>query len=423
MQKQKEKNKMYLDLKEKKSLIVLVLAVALVIGTIAYYTHKSSVLSSSLKADGSNKVEEIESLRDSYLSPSKKQVTVGFSKREVSNNDEFDILVNQTGDIKLQDIMEKEDYDYLVYRYFEIKYNKLLDKKQEIAKLDEALEKEEKIGLNLLENKKITKQQYKDILVNLKKDFEKKKEPLFDGLEYIKNKSISLNRGKIKQIALDFKKDRNSYEKLSENSRNRSLLFSQLFGKNYRDSHKSLAYDLNKILESKNKITLLDLFSNVELEIKFETELIDRLDRVKKIKYQLEYLIENTANRTDILELEKERNAVSKEQVLIKKLVYNLDIQTPFKLDMEYRVLNYQILKSDDKNEIIELINKFKNLRYENGRNVVYQKTIDELLAKKSREDQLLNDYEIRMEEYRIKKEKEKQALKDFVFENALNKK
>lgn len=414
---------MYLDLKEKKSLIVLVLAVALVIGTIAYYTHKSSVLSSSLKADGSNKVEEIESLRDSYLSPSKKQVTVGFSKREVSNNDEFDILVNQTGDIKLQDIMEKEDYDYLVYRYFEIKYNKLLDKKQEIAKLDEALEKEEKIGLDLLENKKITKQQYKDILVNLKKDFEKKKEPLFDGLEYIKNKPISLNRGKIKQIALDFKKDRNSYEKLSENSRNRSLLFSQLFGKNYSDSHKSLAYDLNKILESKNKITLLDLFPNVELEIKFETELIDRLDRVKKIKYQLEYLIENTANRTDILELEKERNAVSKEQVLIKKLVYNLDIQTPFKLDMEYRVLNYQILKSDDKNEIIELINKFKNLRYENGRNVVYQKTIDELLAKKSREDQLLNDYEIRMEEYRIKKEKEEQARKNFVFENALNQK
>lgn len=90
---------------------------------------------------------------------------------------------------------------------------------------------------------------------------------------------------------------------------------------------------------------------------------------------------------------------------------------------MEYRVLNYQILKSDDKNEIIELINKFKNLRYENGRNVVYQKTIDELLAKKSREDQLFNDYEIRMEEYRIKKEKEKQALKDFVFKNALNKK
>ncbi len=414
---------MYLDLKEKKSLIVLVLAVALVIGTIAYYTHKSSVLSSSLKADGSNKVEEIESLRDSYLSPSKKQVTVGFSKREVSNNDEFDILVNQTGDIKLQDIMEKEDYDYLVYRYFEIKYNKLLDKKQEIAKLDEALEKEEKIGLDLLENKKITKQQYKDILVNLKKDFEKKREPLFDGLEYIKNKPISLNRGKIKQIALDFKKDRNSYEKLSENSRNRSLLFSQLFGEYYRDSHKSLAYDLNKILESKNKITLLDLFPNVELEIKFETELIDRLNRVKKIKYQLEYLIENTTNRTDILELEKERNAVWKEQDLIKKLVYNLDIQTPFKLDMEYRVLNYQILKSDDKNEIIELINKFKNLRYENGRNVVYPKTIDELLAKKSREDQLLNDYEIRMEEYRIKKEKEKQALKDFVFENALNQK
>ncbi len=414
---------MYLDLKEKKSLIVLVLAVALVIGTIAYYTHKSSVLSSSLKADGSNKVEEIESLRDSYLSPSKKQVTVGFSKREVSNNDEFDILVNQTGDIKLQDIMEKEDYDYLVYRYFEIKYNKLLDKKQEIAKLDESLEKEEKIGLDLLENKKITKQQYKDILVNLKKDFEKKREPLFDGLEYIKNKPISLNRGKIKQIALDFKKDRNSYEKLSENSRNRSLLFSQLFGEYYRDSHKSLAYDLNKILESKNKITLLDLFPNVELEIKFETELIDRLDRVKKIKYQLEYLIENTTNRTDILELEKERNAVWKEQDLIKKLVYNLDIQTPFKLDMEYRVLNYQILKSDDKNEIIELINKFKNLRYENGRNVVYPKTIDELLAKKSREDQLLNDYEIRMEEYRIKKEKEKQALKDFVFENALNQK
>lgn len=414
---------MYLDLKEKKSLIVLVLAVALVIGTIAYYTHKSSVLSSSLKADGSNKVEEIESLRDSYLSPSKKQVTVGFSKREVSNNDEFDILVNQTGDIKLQDIMEKEDYDYLVYRYFEIKYNKLLDKKQEIAKLDEALEKEEKIGLDLLENKKITKQQYKDILVNLKKDFEKKKEPLFDGLEYIKNKPISLNRGKIKQIALDFKKDRNSYEKLSENSRNRSLLFSQLFGEYYRDSHKSLAYDLNKILESKSKITLLDLFPNVELEIKFETELIDRLDRVKKIEYQLEYLIENTANRTDILELEKEENAVSKEQVLIKKLVYNLDIQSPFKLDMEYRVLNYQILKSDDKNEIIELINKFKNLRYENGRNVVYQKTIDELLAKKSREDQLLNDYEIRMEEYRIKKEKEEQARKNFVFENALNQK
>ncbi|RXI48014.1 hypothetical protein CRU99_01780 [Malaciobacter mytili] len=414
---------MYLDLKEKKSLIVLVLAVALVIGTIAYYTNKSSVLSSSLKADGSNKVEEIESLRDSYLSPSKKQVTVGFSKREVSNNDEFDILVNQTGDIKLQDIMEKEDYDYLVYRYFEIKYNKLLDKKQEIAKLDEALEKEEKIGLDLLENKKITKQQYKDILVNLKKDFEQKKEPLFDGLEYIKNKPISLNRGKIKQIALDFKKDRNSYEKLSENSRNRSLLFSQLFGEYYRDSHKSLAYDLNKILESKDKITLLDLFPNVELEIKFETELIDRLDRVKKIKYQLEYLIENTANRTDILELEKERNAVWKEQDLIKKLVYNLDIQTPFKLDMEYRVLNYQILKSDDKNEIIELINKLKNLRYENGRNVVYQKAIDELLAKKSREDQLLNDYKIRMEEYRIKKEKEEQARKNFVFENALNQK
>lgn len=414
---------MYLDLKEKKSLIVLVLAVALVIGTIAYYTHKSSVLSSSLKADGSNKVEEIESLRDSYLSPSKKQVTVGFSKREVSNNDEFDILVNQTGDIKLQDIMEKEDYDYLVYRYFEIKYNKLLDKKQEIAKLDEALEKEEKIGLDLLENKKITNQQYKDILVNLKKDFEKKKEPLFDGLEYIKNKPISLNRGKIKQIALDFKKDRNSYEKLSENSRNRSLLFSQLFGKNYSDSHKSLVYDLNKILESKNKITLLDLFPNVELEIKIETELIDRLDRVKKIKYQLEYLIKNTANRTDILELEKERNAVWKEQNLIKKLVYNLDIQTPFKLDMEYRVLNYQILKSDDKNEIIELINKLKNLRYENGRNVVYQKTIDELLAKKSREDQLLDDYKIRMEEYRIKKEKEEQARKNFVFENALNQK
>jgi len=310
---------MYLNLKEKKSLIVLVLAVALVIGTIAYYTHKSSVLSSSLKADGSNKVEEIESLRDSYLSPSKKQVTVGFSKREVSNNDEFDILVNQTGDIKLQDIMVKEDYDYLVYRYFEIKYNKLLDKKQEIAKLDEALEKEEKIGLDLLENKKITKQQYKDILVNLKKDFEKKKEPLFDGLEYIKNKPISLNRGKIKQIALDFKKDRNSYEKLSENSRNRSLLFSQLFGEYYRDSHKSLAYDLNKILESKNKITLLDLFPNVELEIKFETELIDRLDRVKKIKYQLEYLIENTANRTDILELKKERNVVWKEKDLIEK--------------------------------------------------------------------------------------------------------
>lgn len=414
---------MYLDLKEKKSLIVLVLAVALVIGTIAYYTHKSSVLSSSLKADGSNKVEEIESLRDSYLSPSKKQVTVGFSKREVSNNDEFDILVNQTGDIKLQDIMEKEDYDYLVYRYFEIKYNKLLDKKQEITKLDEALEKEEKIGLDLLENKKITKQQYKDILVNLKKDFEKKKEPLFDGLEYIKNKPISLNRGQIKQIALDFKKDRNSYEKLSENSRNRSLLFSQLFGEYYRDSHKSLAYDLNKILERKNKITLLDLFPNVELEIEYETELIDRLDRVKKIKYQLVYLIENTANKTDILELKKERNTVWKEQDLIKKLVYNLDAQTPFKLDMEHIVLNYQILKSDDKNKIAELINEFKNLRYENGRNGVYQNTIEQLLVKKSREEQLLNDYEIRMEEYRIKKEKEEQARKNFVFENALNQK
>ena len=414
---------MYLDLKEKKSLIVLVLIVALVIGTIAYYTHKSSVLSSSLKADGSNKVEEIESLRDSYLSPNKKQVTVGFYKREVSNNDEFDILVNQTGDIKLQDIMEKEDYDYLVYIYFEIKYNKLLDKKQEIAKLDEALEKEEKIGLDLLENKKITKQQYKDILVNLKKDFEKKKEPLFDELEYIKNKPISLNRGQIKQIALDFKKDRNFYEKLSENSRNRSLLFSQLFGKNYRDSHKSLVYDLNKILESKNKITLLDLFPNVELEIKYETALIDRLDRVEKIQSQLKYLIENTTNNIDLTELKKELKITYQETNLIKKSVYNLDVQTPFKLDMEYRVLNYQILKSDDKNKIVELINKFKNLRYKNGRNVVYQKTIDELLAKKSREDQLLNDYEIRMEEYRIKKEKEEYARKNFISKNYLNQK
>jgi len=86
-------------------------------------------------------------------------------------------------------------------------------------------------------------------------------------------------------------------------------------------------------------------------------------------------------------------------------------------------VLSYQLLKSNDNNQTSLLINKLKNLKNDYGRNVTSQKTIDELLAKKSREDQLLNDYEIRMEEYRIKKEKEKQALKDFVFENALNKK
>jgi hypothetical protein len=319
----------------------------------------------NIKVDESNKIAVIERLRDEYLSP-----------RGSSEN--FDIIVKQLDDLKLQDILVVEDYNYLVYRYFETKYNDLLELKRIVERIDKSYDEKYAFALEQLKNKEITQNQFDNNMVLLKTEQHKDKQQWLKAIDYQKQEPFTITKKALRQIAVDFDKDRDSYEKLSTNHKNRSLLLSQVL--DYIKA-KYLHEDLKKVLAAKqgSKITLKEMFPYFELEIELKNAYETRLEDLKKIQQQLIYI-----KSTDAELIESISNSISS---LESMLSLKTEEWNSTEEGLKAEILMYKLYREEDDNEAEKLV---KELRAD--RAVAYNQIIG-YLQTRSQEIKLLADY------------------------------